>query len=821
MDANRFATMLHRSSIKIKHALVFAGLEWTLIILLLLNALFQYMIVKFANYFGLKPPCFWCSRVDHLIEPRKCSNLHRDHLCEAHSEEVSKLGYCSDHQKLADCQSMCEDCSSSRPDFCGVSMKFNFVQWVKATGVILNDDEMVIENGVEGLVCSCCGVIFERQFYSPHAPIKPSNWNHFTYDIQEENLITEKSENQYYGKNDDKSDFYGIDFVIAHLKGDHGFKGKIEKLMLSSVDGVLEGDIELNKEIFGITMNQQSREPDASFEILQQHLEFLIDGTGQQLVPVESIGSTTADNDIKYSVEDHEENSDHLEARLVYEDVFAAPVVSDQENTEETEFKILDFMKEQEAENYLLVPPKDGDFVHEQVIHINVQDTAPYFLAVSEDASEMQLYQAEKEGPTRTEIALADVEEREHDVPIATEDVSTFMMSDTDTEVSIGAEIPDLNSTEENHCLLEETSASCTSFHAHYEHGSETDSQETVDLSTFMIELNDHQINSQSSVYFEINGNEDENLCERPNSSNGHYHVHKTSLFHQRKDSEADESLEGSVINEFDDEVMTVESLNSTLRAERRALNVVYAELEEERNASAVAASQTMAMINRLQEEKAAMQMEASHYQRMMEEKSEYDQEAMQLMNDLMVKMDSERHWLEKELEICREKLLDYEAKENMVMLQRSMDESAKVGFSSVSCCTEEDSDEISIDLNKEENKPHGHQGNGYLNTPVSDVLYFRDQFGSIDEERMSLIDQLKVLDDKHCASSEDEQHFEHVRPFNQDGGKNLNLERSSGIVGEYENAEFSIHYNEFDAAITRFKLQDRRAAMKNELMKA
>ncbi|XP_063938468.1 probable myosin-binding protein 4 isoform X2 [Daucus carota subsp. sativus] len=811
MDANKFATMLHRSSTKIKHALVFAGLEWALIILLLLNALFQYMIVKFASYFGLKPPCFWCSRVDHLIEPRRCSNLHRDHLCEAHSEEVSKLGYCSAHQKLADCQSMCEDCSSSRQDFCGFSLKFNFVQWVKATGVILNDDDMVIKNGVEGL-CSCCGVIFERQIYAPYVPIKPSNWNHFKYDIQEKNLITEKSENQYYGKNDEKSDFYGIDFVIAHFNGDdHGFKGKLEKLMLSSVDGVLEGDIELNEEVFGITMNdpssdeivhQQSREKDASFEILQQHLEFLIDGTGQQLVPVESIGSTTADNDTKYGVEDHEKNSDCLEAPLVYEDVFAAPVVSDQENTEETEF----------AENYLLVPPQDGDLVHEQIIQINVQDTAPYFLAVSEEGSEMQLYQAEKEAPTCTEVALADMEGGDQDVPIATEDLSTFMMSDTDTEVSIGAEIPDLNSTEDaytedNHCLHAETSASCTSFHAHYEHGSETDSQETVDLSTFMIELNDHNINSQSSVYFEINGNEDENFCERPNSSNGHSHVDKTSLFHQRKDSEADESLEGSVINEFDDEVMTVESLNSTLRAERKALNVVYAELEEERNASAVAASQTMAMINRLQEEKAAMQMEASHYQRMMEEKSEYDQEAMQLMNDLMVKMDSERQWLEKELEVCREKLLDYEAKENMVMLQRSMDESAKIGFSSVSCCTEEDSDEISIDLNKEENKSYGHQGNGCLNTPVKDVLYFRDQFGSIDEERMSLIDQLKALEDKHCASSEDEQHFE----------KHLNLERSSGIVGEYENAEFSIHYNEFDAAITRFKLQDRRAAMKNE----
>ena len=47
---------------------------------------------------------------------------------------------------------------------------------------------------------------------------------------------------------------------------------------------------------------------------------------------------------------------------------------------------------------------------------------------------------------------------------------------------------------------------------------------------------------------------------------------------------------------------------------------MLYAELEEERSAAAIAANQMMAMINRLQEEKAAIQMEALQYQRMMEE---------------------------------------------------------------------------------------------------------------------------------------------------------------------------------------------------------
>ena len=78
---------------------------------------------------------------------------------------------------------------------------------------------------------------------------------------------------------------------------------------------------------------------------------------------------------------------------------------------------------------------------------------------------------------------------------------------------------------------------------------------------------------------------------------------------------------------------------------------MLYAELEEEQSAAAIAANQMMAMINRLQEEKAAIQMEALQYQRMMEEQSEYDQEALQLLNELVTKR--EKQELERELELC------------------------------------------------------------------------------------------------------------------------------------------------------------------------
>jgi len=113
-------------------------------------------------------------------------------------------------------------------------------------------------------------------------------------------------------------------------------------------------------------------------------------------------------------------------------------------------------------------------------------------------------------------------------------------------------------------------------------------------------------------------------------------------------------SLDGSAASEMEGgEPSTVEQLRSALQAERKALGALYAELEEERSTAAIAANQMMAMINRLQEEKAAIQMEALQYQRMMEEQSEYDQEALQLLNELVTKREREKQELERELELC------------------------------------------------------------------------------------------------------------------------------------------------------------------------
>ncbi|KAG8055218.1 hypothetical protein GUJ93_ZPchr0001g33145 [Zizania palustris] len=113
------------------------------------------------------------------------------------------------------------------------------------------------------------------------------------------------------------------------------------------------------------------------------------------------------------------------------------------------------------------------------------------------------------------------------------------------------------------------------------------------------------------------------------------------------------ESLDGSIVSEMEGE-SAIERLRRQVDLDRKSIHLLCKELEEERNASAIAASQALAMITRLQDEKAAMQMEALHYQRMMEEQAEYDGDALAKANELLTQREQQIEELEAELENYR-----------------------------------------------------------------------------------------------------------------------------------------------------------------------
>lgn len=846
MAANKFATMVHRNTNKISLILIYAVLEWTLIVLLLLNSLFSYLIIKFAECVGLKPPCLWCSRVDHIFEPAKNKNMHRDLLCEAHAAEISQLEYCSNHQKLVQSQDMCEDCLSSRPEIRAKNL--TLLPWMKEMGMVQrdggDDDTVVVENaGEANLKCSCCGVELDSNKYSSYILIKSSSWDVLEYSDEKTSLITEVKHDDHHleGGGSDVLEQSRSDFNTDHCENGYACGNKDENQMLSEFcDGFIimeeeaenlslslpsselketEEAVEKEKELIvmeneKITTEdksiQVSLEEDASVKILPHHLEFFFDYTGNKLVPVDMIDSATEEDQMTYTNKDEDQTHDDIpetnletevqgkdDTKMVVENKWRElgpkAAISSHRNEEEPKYAILESVEMEEDENSWVFQAVESHSPRDVFEQFEVGTPSPK----TGDFSAMP---------------AAEEEDKQIDFPPAFEDAPQVQVNETDAEVSIGTEIPDLDATDDvqlqdtissRECTPEDPSTSLAILHVGSDHGTEDALASTIELHTSSVDLSELSMSNQSSFCLDLNGIEEDKIPDTPTSVDSLHTLHKKLLLLEKKDSGTEDSLDGSVISEFEcgDGVTTSERLKTVLKAERKALQALYAELEEERSASAVAASQTMAMINRLQEEKAQMQMEALQYQRMMEEQSEYDQEALQLLNELMVKREKEKQELEKELEICRRKVLEYETKERMRMLRKSKDGSARSGFSSASCSNAEDSEELSIDLNQEAKEDDSyyshHECSNHHNTPVDAVLNLEESLADFEEERLSILEQLKVLEAKLVTlDNEDEKRFEDVRPLEHLLEENgVNGQENGHVDGEV-NGEVNGHVN-------------------------
>lgn len=350
MAANKFASMLHRNTNKITLVLVYAILEWILIILLLLNSLFSYLIIKFADYFGLKRPCIWCTRIDHILEPEKKKSSCKDLVCETHASEISKLGFCFIHHKLAESLDMCEDCSSSsQPDYVKLSESFGFFPWMKPIGIIQDDGadagDKAIVKVEEPLRCSCCGVNLDNRFYPPCILIKPS-LNVLEYD-QKQNLVTERGVgveiDEDHARSDIVLDHHDGEERSEENKGSHmmfevdqGLDRKGEEAEKSCDCSVCDGGVEIvcdeickldlgvekgeetieeeslsvpkpkddNHDGDGVDDDQACEKSSAQVDWTREitvetppvHLEFFIHGDDCRLIPVELVDSPATEN---------------------------------------------------------------------------------------------------------------------------------------------------------------------------------------------------------------------------------------------------------------------------------------------------------------------------------------------------------------------------------------------------------------------------------------------------------------------------------------------------------------------------------------------
>ncbi|KAE9610546.1 hypothetical protein Lal_00029701 [Lupinus albus] len=830
MAPNNFATMLHRNTNKITFVLVYAILEWILIILLLLNSLFSYLIIKYADFFGLKRPCIWCTRIDHILEPRKNKNPCRDLVCEAHGNEISKLGFCFNHLKLAESQDMCEDCSSSsslsQPGYVKLSQSFGFFPWMNQIGMnMIKEDDVdkaIEEVGSEPLRCSCCGVNLDNRFYPPCILINPSSKNILGYP-EKQNLITGGGVDAEIDEGDDQSDHSRSDFVLDHHGDEHrteenkGIKEEGDESCDCSVcDGVKETlAYEIYKSELGVekgkgiikdeTLNvpnddvdqpceQNTAHVDCSTremnqEIQHKHLEFFIHGDDCRLIPVELVDfkAIETENQNGYKGEDEDFI---LDFNNVHADAETEPVIENWHMFGDSVSKFSCHVSKEELKSNVV-----------ESIQLRNREQSSEFEGEEENLEqkyhELRFAQPQtaeefhKDDNVEANMESADGELC-FDFSLGLSEVATQMQGEKfEAEVSLGTEISDQEQVDEYQCqatifdtnrqIQEDQSTTKARFHVQDDSGHDK-GEDFVEFKTMSVEVKMPTVNNylSSSSYLEFHVNEEEKVPDTPTSVETMHQLHKKLQLLERNESGREDSLDGSVMSDIECGDITIEKLKSALKSERKALSTLYAELEEERSASAIAANETMAMINRLQEEKAAMQMEALQYQRMMDEQSEYDQEALQILNELMIKREKENQELEKELEIYRKKFHEYEVHCSL-----------RNKTSSPSCSNAEDSDGLSIDLNHhEENRFYRYQECSNKNTPEDAVLYLDESLANFEEERLSILEHLKVLEEKLLILNyEEEQHFEDVKSngyHDHDNDNGFENGHTNGINGNH-----------------------------------
>ncbi|KAF0910218.1 hypothetical protein E2562_001414 [Oryza meyeriana var. granulata] len=640
---------LCKKSNRVARVLAYALLEWILIALLLANGVFSYLISRFAAFFGLAPPCALCSRlgVDSLFEPRHqgagAEPLRRV-LCDAHAAEVSLLGYCRAHRRLADAGDMCEDCASAAS---GKAL----LSWMRRS-----------ELGERDQACACCGVALESGFISPSflfpAPVTR-----------------------------DMDCGHKRDAAVASLKGDVVFVSE-------------EGPV---IELFDEKPLEEEDPIGAMAGLAAQCAEIV--GNVLQLVPLESADSSN-DNKRAMSSESRVDGKEAIDY-----------------GTSKQRDVVLKNMANTNEEKSVLA--SDDDKVGDMVVceeDSGLKDKNQE-ISIGSETSENE------QGAVKQELFSILTSPRGHEFAIDSLEGNTETVHQADLnngwnsmpmEAAVHASETSTGNTEVKQVQQAELS------------------QESNLMPTYSREHADEEIEEEEISLTEIK----QGLDSLPIDSCEGVHVISNDGTRENQAEQSELKL-----------ASTFMTLKSALAAAHKSLSTLYAELENERSAAAIAADETMAMINRLQEQKAAMQMEAIQYQRLMEEQSEYDQEALQRLNELVVKRDKEKQDLERELELYRRKVHLFEVKERRKLSRHKADDHN--GSSSASSSAE-DSDDHSQSFYEGDESAHGlNESNGSI--PTDAVLQETARhLGTLDcsladfeEERLSILEQLKLLEEK------------------------------------------------------------------------
>lgn len=610
--------------------LVTAIFEWLLISMLFVAAIFSYIITKFAYYCGLQTPCLLCSRLDHVLGKEKLG-YYLDLFCGNHKSEISSLVLCHAHHKLVDVHGMCESCLFS---FATIN-RSNAETYRLLVGKLGDDanfdfDQDPLLGGHKpclssGTLCSCCNQpcisrghsqkLIQTKKFGSEAELDV----HLSHDIEHNQKELRKGQDESY-----------ISVRATHIRdsGLHPLShvGYTELKVTSDTESEVHFSDDDNAS--GLIHERCDPKEDISAQYAEPRIitPALIDPAS---VPNPSLLASRAEVD---------PNSNGSTS--------VAPTVVFGHGLEELNWQKVgskgDFpaLTEPILDN---TPPSSNAMEGPVEVSKGRKDaTITHETDQISAAEPRELYK----GGVRT---LTTSETGVETIPVS---------SNTDQQVTDVLDLGDAYK-----LVVVSKGRQLSGVLAEQWIGKDS-SRVTEDLKVLLSQLSGTRGNEQSTNEMSPKLSSNSGDLKASDSSNSiGLQILQKRISLERNESGL--SLDGSIVSEIEGESV-VDRLKRQVEHDKKLMSALYKELEEERNASAVASDQAMAMITRLQEEKAALHMEALQHLRMMEEQAEYDNEALQKIDDLLVEKEKEIQDLEAELEFYRRKFPNESMLENL-----------------------------------------------------------------------------------------------------------------------------------------------------------
>ncbi|KAE8666917.1 hypothetical protein F3Y22_tig00112471pilonHSYRG00014 [Hibiscus syriacus] len=657
-----------------------AACECFLIVLRFVDASFSYLLTRFARYCGLQSPCIVCSRLDHVFrseEPGYYWNLY----CSKHRSEISSLIACNIHGKLVDGRCLCENCLSSHIE----DTKSNSYMQRVSLGNLGTDPA-----GIGYYVCLCC-----------NEPWTPGKNAQGLPPIKSRGISVEKPNNNLpcrlrrrsgtkkikekcsapaetrFGKTGFDPPFHdGYTELKITSESEHEIPFSEDEVSSCMVPDVYKSQKEYlvhsapeapSKRLCSDLAKRKQSDASEHYDVRCFPPDVLSDND------VCDSNEQLADQRSNHSVLPEVISLDDIPTSSCLEKVDKPKSVDVKENSYETSSrKLADVTEASKNENIsinkdralkLISKSSGADFETDRfvddiaLVHPRVVYTPP---VCGVEQSEPMLVTGEPMPTYNNGV------NKDRSLPVQNSSAEGIQLSFNNCP-----ELQD-NSDDFDEETNESNPSGVQSFDNYF-----TETSEFGSLGVNKEQSLPAQNSSEEGIH--LRGHSDDDF-EATDESNPYGVQSFDNYFTQRSDFGSLESLHESTFNEIEGED-PVERLKRQNEHYRKCVNDLYKELEEERNASAIAANQAMAMITRLQEEKSALQMETLHYLRMMDEQADHDGDALDKANDLLSEKEKEIQDLEAELEFYRLNITDEalmeilpEASINLTNRQASME---------------------------------------------------------------------------------------------------------------------------------------------------